>query len=86
MDIVYSPRFIKLYKRLPGRIRELAVCKEKIFVKNTFDARLKTHGLQGELIGRWSFSVNYQYRIVFVFETKDIVNFLSIGTHEVYKE
>jgi len=50
-----------------------------------YDARLNTHALSGELEGRWSFSVNYHYRIIFRFYDEKTVIFLMIGTHEIYK-
>ncbi len=85
MEIQYTPKFIKSYRRLPDKIKILAEKKEKIFRINPHDSRLKTHPLQGELEGRWSFSVNYQYRIVFSFQNNEKVLFSAIGTHEVYK-
>lgn len=85
MEIIYLPKFLKTYKRLPLNIRVLAEKKEHIFRNNPYDPRLKTHILSGELNGRWSFSVNYQYRIVFRFEGSDKVIFLVVGTHDIYK-
>lgn len=45
---------------------------------------LKTHKLKGHLGGRFSFSVNYAYRIVFRYDSKNAVVLLSVGTHAVY--
>lgn len=85
MEIIYLPKFAKTYKKLPDKIKVLAEKKVKIFRNNPHDSRLKTHALSGELNGRWSFSVNYQYRIVFLFENRDRAIFLVIGTHEIYQ-
>lgn len=85
MDIIYTPKFVKTYRKLPLRIKLLCEKKEKIFVKDPHDSRLKTHPLGGELAGRWSFWVNYEYRVVFRFEDKSSVLFLVVGTHEIYK-
>lgn len=74
-----------MYRKIPVKIRILAEKKERIFRINIHDHRLKTHALGGELEGRWSFSVNYQYRIVFRFVEDKTVTFLAIGMHEVYK-
>ena len=58
--------------------------KETIFRNNPFDFRLRTHKLSGPLDGFMAFSVLYKYRIIFVFVEKDIVEFYSIGNHDIY--
>ena len=89
MEVIYSNRFIRDYKKLPKKVKELAKKKEDIFRQNPFDSRLKTHKLHGKFKGRiekyWSFSVGYKYRIVFRFIDKNIVRFYLIGTHRIYQ-
>lgn len=85
MKILYSPRFAKEYKKLPLKIKLQAESKEDIFRKDPFDSSLKTHKLSGKLKEFYSFSVNYQYRIVFHLEEEDTVVFDNIGTHEIYR-
>jgi len=84
MKIYYSSKFAKEYKKLPKKIKTLAEEKEKIFRKDPFDPKLKTHKLLGKLKEYYSFSIDYQYRIIFEFNKKDIVWFHSVGTHEIY--
>ena len=84
MAILYSSRFGREYKKLPEEIKKAAETKEKIFRKNPFDSGLKTHKLNGELDGFWSFWVTYSYRIVFDFVDEKTVRFYRIGTHDVY--
>jgi mRNA-degrading endonuclease YafQ of YafQ-DinJ toxin-antitoxin module len=85
MRITVSPRFEKNYKSLPKRIKEKAKEQELVFRKNPFDPRLKTHRLTGREKEAWAFSINYPYRIKFIFLTEDEVLFLDVGTHEIYK-
>ncbi len=85
MDIVYTPKFVKLFRKLPGRIQKLAVTKEKIFRRDMNDQRLDTHKLTGKLDGLWSFSINRQYRIMFEVISEDKIAFLLVGTHEIYR-
>ncbi len=85
MEIVYSSRFVKEYRRLPSRVRLLAEKKEKIFSKNQYDPRLKTHLLSGKLAGRFAFSINYQYRILFSIVDENTIWFIDVGTHDIYK-
>ena len=84
MKIFYSSEFLRKYKQLPQKIKIKAEKREEIFRKNPFDARLKTHKLQGELDGSWAFSVDFKHRIVFAFEGKNTARFYSIGGHSVY--
>lgn len=86
MEILYLQSFKKQYKKLPREIKELAEEKEKIFRKNSFDIKLKTHKLHGELKSFWSFSVNYRYRIIFDFLNKNTARFYYIGDHDIYNE
>lgn len=85
MRIIVSPRFEKNYKSLPKRIKQKAKEQELFFRKNPFDPRLKTHRLTGREKEAWAFSINYSYRIKFIFLTEDEVLFLDVGTHEIYK-
>ena len=85
MQVVYTKKFVSEFKKLPKNIRFLAIEKEKIFKKDQFDQRLKTHKLTGKLKGHSAFSINYSYRIIFFIEDTDEAWFLSVGTHDIYK-
>jgi len=57
----------------------------EIFKDNPLDSRLRTHKLSGALGGHWSFSVEYDIRVVFQFAPKNRAIFHDLGTHdEVY--
>lgn len=85
MNLYYSDKFAKAYKKLPNKIKDLAEEREEIFRQDPFDSKLKTHKLKGRLKTFYSFSVNYSYRIVFHFKSENEIIFDVIGTHEVYK-
>lgn len=85
MKIYYSGKFAKEYKKLPRKVKLSAEKKEKVFRIDPFDPQLKAHKLTGRLKEYYSFSIDYQYRIIFEFVKKDIVWFHSVGTHEIYK-
>ena len=87
MEIIYTTRFERSYKKLPAAVKNDAEKRETIFRKNPFDHRLKTHKLKGRLSDFWSFSVNYKYRILFEFDekSKSIVYFYDVGDHDVYQ-
>lgn len=86
MEIIYSPKFTREYKKLPDGIKDNAEAQEKIFRKNPFDPKLKTHQLKGKLSGFLSFSIGYKYRIIFEFaKDKNTVYFHSVGDHDIYE-
>ncbi|MCU0653550.1 MAG: type II toxin-antitoxin system mRNA interferase toxin, RelE/StbE family [Candidatus Pacebacteria bacterium] len=67
MKIIYSPRFERAYKKLSDDVKDDAELAEGIFRKNPLDARLRTHKLSGRLSDYWSFSVDFEYRIIFYY-------------------
>ncbi len=86
MEIRYTSRFEREYRKLSSIIKNEAKKKEIVFRSNPFDNRLKTHKLKGLLAGFWSFSISYNYRIIFMFKNKDIVEFYSVGNHDIYEK
>ena len=85
MEILYLPEFLKQYRKLSKDIKIKAEKQEILFRKNPFDPKLKTHKLTGKFKDFWSFSINYQYRIIFQFATENTVWFYTVGTHAIYK-
>ena len=60
--------------------------QEKVFRKNPFDARLKSHKLQGKLRDFWAFSIDQKYRIIFEFGDEELILFHFVGDHSIYKK
>ncbi len=85
MQLSYKPSFVRALQKLPPSLQHEALGSITLFRQDPFDPSLKTHKLQGKLCGRWSFSVNYRYRIVFRFEGKEHAHLLAIGDHDVYR-
>lgn len=88
IKIVFSSSFKLAFKR---RIAESAEREERfctkleVFKDNPFEANLKTHKLSGKLKDYWSFSVEYDLRIIFYFAEEEKVVFVDVGSHkEVY--
>lgn len=69
---------------MPKKVKLLAEKKEEVFRKDPFTPSLKTHKLTGKLKSYWSFSIDFQYRIIFEFADEEIIWFHSVGTHEIY--
>ena len=86
MEIIYSSKFAREYKKLPSNIKDIAEEQETLFRKNPFDPKLKTHKLKGKLNGFLSFSISYKYRIIFEFtKDKKTAYFHSVGDHDIYE-
>jgi mRNA-degrading endonuclease YafQ of YafQ-DinJ toxin-antitoxin module len=89
MEVSFSDSFNKVFQK---RIKSTEIENEfwirlELFINDPFEAKLKTHKLSGRLKDLWSFSIEYDLRVVFFF-TKDKPKkavFVDIGTHdEVY--
>jgi addiction module RelE/StbE family toxin len=88
MKVSFSPSFRRAFKKA---IRKRPDLEKKfyertaIFAENPFDERLRTHKLSGLLKDYWSFTIEYDARVVFYFVESDKAEFVDIGKHdEVY--
>ena len=88
VKITFSSPFKRAFKKkVKGKQNIESKYWEKvdIFIKNPFDTQLRTHKLSGKLEGMWSFTVEYDLRVVFYFLEEDKAVFVDIGKHdEVY--
>lgn len=85
MDIFYKPSFIKEFNKLEKDLKEEVLEKIEMFKNISNHKKLKVHKLNGRFNKFYSFSVNYNYRIVFEYKTKKEIHFLDIGDHDIYK-
>jgi len=88
IEIAFSPSFKRAFrKKIRGQpyLQTKFWQKVEIFKENPFDGRLRTHQLSGKLQELWSFSLEYDVRIIFYFAHENKAIFIDIGTHdEVY--
>jgi mRNA-degrading endonuclease YafQ of YafQ-DinJ toxin-antitoxin module len=89
MEIAFSSSFKKAFrKKINGTASEETFWRKiEVFTNDPYDVRLKAHKLSGKLKGLWSFSIEYDLRVVFYF-TRDKppkAIFIDKGDHdEVY--
>jgi mRNA-degrading endonuclease YafQ of YafQ-DinJ toxin-antitoxin module len=89
MKLAFSNSFQKVFKKLIRNDQKVEIkfweCVD-IFIQNPFDKRLRTHKLLGRLNDLWSFSIDYDLRVVFYFlDDMEKAVFIDIGKHdEVY--
>ena len=85
MKISYNATFVRQYNKLDESLQEEVLEKIELFKNKENHTSLKVHKLHGRLKENFSFSVNYKFRIVFIFEESDSVILLAIGDHDIYK-
>ena len=88
IQVAFSSSFKRAFKkRIKGRqpLEEKFWKRVEIFIQNPLSPRLRTHKLSGNLQDQWSFSVEYDVRVIFQFVSKTRVIFQDVGNHdEVY--
>lgn len=88
VEVAFSSSFQRAFKRkVAGLAEREARFWEKLewFKTDPFDPRLKTPKRSGKLKDRWSFSLEYDLRVIFSFVDDQRVLLVDIGTHrEVY--
>jgi len=88
IKIAYSPAFHRSYKKLikNNTSRQAAFqSKLSLFISDPFHPQLRTHKLKGTLKDFYSFSIEYDLRVVFYFVTDTDIVLEDIGSHnEVY--
>ncbi len=87
-EVAFSPLFKRVFrKKIKGNpdLEALFWAKVEIFVNNPFDDRLRTHKLSGKLRELWSFTIDYDMRVIFYFADLYKAVFVDMGKHdEVY--
>jgi addiction module RelE/StbE family toxin len=85
MEIEYSTKFARQYKKLPKEIKDKAEKIEVIFRNNPFDKKLRTHKLSGNLKDFYAFSITGTHRIIFDNPKSGLYRFYSVGDHSIYE-
>ena len=85
MKISFDKSFKRAFKkRIKGNKALEKKFRDKLeqFQHNPFEPSLKTHKLSGKLKDLWSFTVEYDIRIVFYFTDNNDAVFIDIGSHD----
>jgi len=86
MEISFSSSFKRAFKKkVNGRkeIEDFFWEAAALFIQDPFHSSLKTHKLSGKLKDLWSFSIEYDLRVIFYFEDKKSkAIFVFIGSHD----
>ena len=88
MEVSFSSTFKRSFKKRIKVSSDLETRfwqKLEQFIVNPFDPSLKTHKLSGKLKEFWSFSIEYDQRVLFYFTQENKAVFVDIGSNdEVY--
>lgn len=88
IEVTFSPTFKRAFRK---RIKENSDLQARFwqkmeqFQQDPFQPTLRTHKLSGKMKNAWSFSIEYDARVIFYFTDDGKAVFIDIGTHgEVY--
>ena len=82
MQIVFSPKFVRIFKKLSEEIKAKAfVCMDQ-FMENPQHPSLHIHKLQPQNREHWAITVAYDCRIIFSLADEKTAYFIGIGKHD----
>lgn len=85
LKLIYAPRFIRQFKKLPAGLQEEIITKIQLFNDPRNHALLGVHKLHGQLKRYSGFSIDFRNRIVFEYLSKHEVALLAVGDHDIYQ-
>jgi len=82
MQIEYSKKFIKEFKKCPVNVKTNFKTRLEIFINDRYGSVLNNHPLIGELRNYRSININGDWRAIFEeLDDGQIIYFVAIGTH-----
>ncbi|MCX6713666.1 MAG: type II toxin-antitoxin system RelE/ParE family toxin [Candidatus Vogelbacteria bacterium] len=85
LKFIYTPVFIRQLKKLDEDLLAEVLEKMEMFKNVSSHKSLKVHKLNGKYRNCYSFSVNYEFRVIFSYGKKNVIEILTIGDHSIYK-
>ncbi len=86
MEIAYTPKFIRIFKKLPAHLQEEVISKIELFKDVKNHKALEVHKLNGRLRKQYGFSIDFHNRITFEYLSDNEVALLTVGDHpDVYR-
>ncbi len=85
LRIGYKTAFFRSFNKLPAELQDEVEERIELFRTDAKNPSLRIHKLKGKMAGQWSFSVNYAYRIIFMYEDTKTAVLIAVGDHDVYK-
>ena len=76
IKIIYAPAFVRQFRKLSPDLQEEVLEKIELFKELKNHKQLKVHKLHGAFSDCYGFSINYRYRVIFSYNSKNSCNFL----------
>ena len=83
--ISFKPSFIHQAQKLEKELFDELLEKIEALKNPENHLQLKVHKLHGRLTGCYGFSISYNIRVIFQYESKQEAVLLAIGDHDIYK-
>ncbi len=86
IKVGYSSEFLRAHNKLDTLLQDEVDDTILLFKDRSNHRQLRVHKLHGKYAKCWSFSVNYKFRIVFVYvgKGKNTVSLVTVGDHSIY--
>ena len=84
LQITYSDRFKRHYKKLEKREKDQFQQKLRLFINNPRHPSLRTKRIQGS-DNLFEFSINMDIRVIWYYEGDNLVVLIDVGHHDVIK-
>lgn len=81
MQIEYSKKFIKEFKKCPSNVKANFKIRLELFINDECHPILNNHCLTGELKSYRSINISGDWRAIFQEIDDEVVYFVAIGTH-----
>jgi len=85
-QIVYSKGFLKSVKAIPKECQRKLSKLLEIFQEQPFHSLLHTKHLSGELSGFLSFRITRDWRVIFRFESPEVIKLIRVANRkDIYR-
>ena len=84
LEITYSDRFMRHYKKLSAQEKDLFRQKLELFVLNPYHPSLRVKRIQGT-DNLFEFSINMDIRVIWFYEGDSLVALIDIGHHDILR-
>lgn len=86
MNVVYSKKFVKQYKKLSPKLKDQTKSRIALWESSPNDPLLRLHRLKGELEGYYSINITGDIRAIYEVIGGDTCLYQMIGSHsQLYK-
>ncbi len=86
MEIEYSPRFLRQYRKLPTTLQDIVDVRVEFLRADPFDICLRTHKLQGRLKGYHACELTASARMIILLFLPDRIRLMAVGEHDIYEK